>query len=420
MDSRIRNLDYAIQDIEVFISGDDTLTEAQKKELGGIRDSCQHVLKDCQHLLSKYSALESPGKDLKGRVTRASQRLTSEPEDVRDLRGRITSNITQLNRFNEGFTRDNVVRLVKGQDELTNRQGQQDHQEILDWLTPIDFAAQQSDFIRRRQPGTGQWLLDSPEYRKWVGVGSEALFCPGIPGAGKTILSSIVVENLQDTFHGDSSIGICYVYCNFRRNDEQKLDDLLASLLKQLARGQSPFPGSVKDLHDRHKERRSRPSTDEFCRTLYSVAAACSRVFIVVDALDECTTSDGCRPRLISELQELQASLGANILATSRFIPEITAKFKEAVQLEIRASESDIGTYLNGNLSHLPGFVSRNHELQDEIKQSIMKCVDGMLVDSPLPIYSDVSMLTSSRFLLANCTSILYEASVRRKLFVPL
>ncbi|KAK8851947.1 ankyrin repeat protein [Apiospora arundinis] len=385
--TELRNLEYAVRDIDVFIVGND-ITDTQKKDLCGIRDSCQDVLKDCQHLLSNYSALESPAKSLKGRTTRAWQRLTSEPHDVRDLRDRITSNVTQLNRFNEGFTRDNVVRIAKVQDEFVKRQGQHDHQEILDWLTPIDFAAQQSDFIRRRQSGTGQWLLDSPEYRKWVESRKGALFCPGIPGAGKTILSSIVVDHLQDTFHGDSSIGICYLYCNFRRSDEQKLDDLLASLLKQLAQGQSPFTDSVKDLYGRRKERRTRPSTDDLSRTLHLVAATYSRVFILVDALDECTASDGCRSQLISELQKLQADLGANILATSRFIPEITARFKEAVQLEIRASESDIDTYLSGNLSHLPGFVSRNLELQAEIKQSIIKCVDGMFLLAQLHLES--------------------------------
>ncbi|KAK8000389.1 hypothetical protein PG990_012989 [Apiospora arundinis] len=383
----LRNLEYAVRDIDIFISGND-ITDTQKKDLGGIRDSCQDVLKDCQHLVSNYSALESPVKGLKGRTTRAWQRLTSEPNDVRDLRDRITSNVTQLNRFNEGFTRDNVVRLAKVQDEFVKRQGLQDHQEILDWLTPIDFAAQQSDFIRRRQSGTGQWLLDSPEYRKWVEERKGALFCPGIPGAGKTILSSIVVNKLQDKFHGDSSVGICYIYFNFRRSDEQKLDDLLASLIKQVAQGQSRFPGSVKELYRRHKQRRTRPSTYEFSRALHSMVVPCSRVFIIVDALDECTVSDGCRSQFISELQKLQASLDVNILATSRFIPEITARFREAVQLEIRASESDISTYLNGNLSHLPGFVSRNLELQAEIKEYIIKYVDGMFLLAQLHLNS--------------------------------
>ena len=36
---------------------------------------------------------------------------------------------------------------------------------ILDWLTPIDYGPQQSDFMSRRQEGTGQWLLNSNEFQ---------------------------------------------------------------------------------------------------------------------------------------------------------------------------------------------------------------------------------------------------------------
>ncbi|KXX72875.1 hypothetical protein MMYC01_209212 [Madurella mycetomatis] len=28
--------------------------------------------------------------------------------------------------------------------------------EILEWITPINYGPRQSDFLRRRQPGTGQ------------------------------------------------------------------------------------------------------------------------------------------------------------------------------------------------------------------------------------------------------------------------
>ncbi|PMD29296.1 hypothetical protein L207DRAFT_642458 [Hyaloscypha variabilis F] len=59
-----------------------------------------------------------------------------------------------------------------GVDESNRRQENQERQlerqAILDWLTPIDYAPQQSDFIGRRQAGTGQWLLDSTEYQSWL------------------------------------------------------------------------------------------------------------------------------------------------------------------------------------------------------------------------------------------------------------
>jgi hypothetical protein len=107
-----------------------------------------------------------------------------------------------------------------------------------------------------------------------------------------------------------------------------------------------------------------------------------SRVFIVVDALDECQVSDGCRSRFLSEIFSLQAKCGINIFATSRFIPEITEKFNGSTSLEIRASNEDVRKYLDGHIFRLPGFVVRNPELQDEIKTEIVRLVDGMYVVS--------------------------------------
>ena len=116
----------------------------------------------------------------------------------------------------------------------------QDYQRraVLDWLDPADYAPQQSDYIGRRQAGTGQWLLDTAEFQEWVESNRQTLFCPGIPGAGKTILTAIVIDDLTARFHGDQSIGIAYIYFNFRRQDEQKAERLLANLLKQLSWGQ--------------------------------------------------------------------------------------------------------------------------------------------------------------------------------------
>jgi hypothetical protein len=261
-----------------------------------------------------------------------------------------------------------------------NQEQQQKRQTILDWLTPIDFVSQQHDFITRRHEGTGKWLLDSAEFKAWLEIDKQTLFCPGIPGAGKTILTSIVVEDLTARFHDDKGIGIAYLYCNFQRQHEQKIDDLLASLLKQLAESQLSLPGSVKDLYDRHKTKRTRPSLKEVSETLYTITKSYSRVFIIIDALDECQVCDSSRPKLLSNIFDLQAGTRANIFATSRFIPEISEKFSKAMRLEIRASNQDVQTYLDGHMSQLPGYVFDSSDLQNEIKTDIIKAVDGMYV----------------------------------------
>ncbi|KAH8680099.1 hypothetical protein BGZ60DRAFT_401309 [Tricladium varicosporioides] len=52
-----------------------------------------------------------------------------------------------------------------GVDESNQRQENQERQAILNWLTPTEFVSQQRDFIARQQEGTGQWLLDSGEFK---------------------------------------------------------------------------------------------------------------------------------------------------------------------------------------------------------------------------------------------------------------
>jgi Cdc6-like AAA superfamily ATPase len=246
------------------------------------------------------------------------------------------------------------------------------------WLTPVDYGTQQSDFLKRRQEGTGQWLLESAKYQTWLTTNKQTLFCPGIPGAGKTILTSIVVDHLTTKYSRDPKIGIAYVYCNFQRKDEQKLNHLLASLLKQLVQSQPSLPKSVKELYDRHYDQKTLPSLDDIIGTLRSVVSMYSWVFIIVDALDECQTDDGCRARLLSELFALQKTHETNLFVTSRPLPDIVSQFQNCESLEIRAIRNDVERYLEGHMDQLLSFVQGNRQLQTDIKTAISEAVDGM------------------------------------------
>ncbi|KAJ9131303.1 Ankyrin repeat domain-containing protein 50 [Pleurostoma richardsiae] len=296
-----------------------------------------------------------------------------------------------LIQHSQACLRDGLDGLQRRQD---NRGFIKERLTILDWLTPIDYAAQQNDFISRRQAGTGQWLLDSVEFKAWMQTQKETLFCPGIPGAGKTILTSIVIDELTNRFRNDETVGVAYVYCNFRRKHEQKAVDLVASLLKQLTQGRTSFPECVKSLYDKHRERRTRPSLDEISRTLQSVTVMYSRVFVITDALDECQTFDGCRLRFLEEIFVLQEKCEANIFATSRFIPEITKSFKKSTSVEVQAARGDMQRYLDGHMFRLPGFVGRSQTLQDEIKTNIVRSVQGMFLLAQLHLESLIGKIS--------------------------
>ena len=110
---------------------------------------------------------------------------------------------------------------------------------------------QQSDMISRRQEGTGEWFFESSEFKTWLNRTRETLFCPGIPGAGKTMQASIVVDYLSKTARTED-VGIAYMYCTYRNRLEQTPIRLIASLLKQLLQERRFIPEGLKKLYEHH------------------------------------------------------------------------------------------------------------------------------------------------------------------------
>ncbi len=240
---------------------------------------------------------------------------------------------------------------------------------------------QQSDLIGRRQEGTGQWLLVSKQFKDWVNGNGETLLCPGIPGAGKTMLASVVIDYLGKTIRHEprKAVGIAYVFCNYRNQQEQTSVNLLASLLKQLLQAEgSHISDDMRKFYEDHMRRGTRPTLDEVFQVFDLELRRYAQVYIVVDALDECSEDNSTRQHLLSKLRALQATSNINLMTTSRPIPTITQEFEGAIRLEIRAKEEDLQRYLEGHMNLLASCVKKSTSLQTSIKSEIIEAADGM------------------------------------------
>jgi hypothetical protein len=145
----------------------------------------------------------------------------------------------------------------------------------------------------------------------------------------------------------------------------------------------------VQLLYDQRKPNRPRASFEELANLLRSLAAAYSKVFVVVDALDECQTTNGCRQKFLTEIFNLVDQSETRFFATSRDIPGITERFTGTTKLEIRASPNDVRRYVESQTFRLPSFVARNPELQVQVATGIIRAVDGMYVPGSLCTWSD-------------------------------
>ncbi|KAK4078600.1 uncharacterized protein Triagg1_2931 [Trichoderma aggressivum f. europaeum] len=253
---------------------------------------------------------------------------------------------------------------------------------IVDWLTTANYGQQHDKHSETHKNGTSLWILKTDELQSWLNNSNQRLLCEGMPGAGKTILTSVVVDHLTEKIKKDSNIGMAYIYCSFKQpKSEQTTRSLLSSVLKQLAGGRETFPATTRSLYEQHKAKQTHASQEELIEDLKAVIELCSRVFIIIDALDECdlNTMYG----FVSELFTLQKHCNVNIFATSRFIPDIREWFTkvESSFLPIRALASDIATYLDTEMKQSStSLIKSNISLQEDIKREICEAADGMFL----------------------------------------
>ncbi|OAG12718.1 ankyrin [Paraphaeosphaeria sporulosa] len=282
-------------------------------------------------------------------------------------------------KYDTNVLQTHVPAIHSRVDEIQQDQVNAKHSKMVGWISPTNYPAQQSDIIRRRQKGTGQWFLNAPEFTTWLGEPKGTLFCPGIPGAGKTMVAAIAIEHLLNSTQS-SSVGVAYVYCNYKAQEGQDASSMLAAIVKQLVQGRPSMVEPVARLYEQHVDQGTKPSIEEIFSALREVVPKYSTVYVVIDGLDECRDSDGTRSQLLARLKDLQVGQDVRIMGTARFIPEIEAEFQTAMKLEIQASDEDVRRYIAGQTHRLPRCIQRDPALQITIQDKLVEAVDGMFL----------------------------------------
>ncbi|KAJ4857806.1 ankyrin repeats (3 copies) domain-containing protein [Trichoderma breve] len=290
----------------------------------------------------------------------AKELLMVVPAHAVEQMDNIASNVSGI--------RSDLTLAVECLVESRAHRNDQNDVKTLEWLSSLDYGAEHSDTLKRWQPGTGQWFLNSAEFREFIETKKQMIFCSGIPGSGKTVMAAAVIDYLHKQFNKNSRVGIAYFYFNFKKSDEQTPEAVFSSLLKQLVRQQPYLSENVKLLYETHTKNETRPSLMEILQAFQEAVETYLAVFIVIDAIDECATLDD--------------SPNLKLFTTSRHIPEISDRFQSALHLEVGATESDIRRYIDSRLAKLPrtSFISQNKSLQEEIKIRINAVVSKMFL----------------------------------------
>ncbi|KAJ7291119.1 ankyrin repeat-containing domain protein [Mycena rebaudengoi] len=270
-----------------------------------------------------------------------------------------------------------------------------ERKEIISWLSPANFFLQQETIFGRRQAGTGEWLLEHDRFKRWETGSGGILWGRGAPGAGKTVLASIVVNHL-DKSYADDNIGVACIYLNHKETHAQTTSNLLAGVWQQLVSGKQIASTSlVHQLFQKHSEKGTKPELAQIHELVRLAITEWSRVYIVVDALDE--TPEDNRQCLLNYLTDM----GPNVCLMLTLRHDVSLRNITAETFEIRVPEEDIQKYVEHQIN-VRLSVTTSSQLRKEIVAKILENVDRMFLLAKLHIES-----------LAACTTV---AAIRKRL----
>lgn len=192
-------------------------------------------------------------------------------------------------------------------------------------------------------------------------------------------MTCTVIDRLQSASQRKTKTGICYIYCNYKRTREQDTAFFLASMLKSLVWNLPSLPQSLTELYFNYKAKLSVPSVQDYIKIFETLKTELSPIYILIDAIDECTIENMVRDKFLDQLFTIQSLLQAKLMVTSRFIPEIEHRFRGMLSYEIRASDQDIRKYIDGRLTHsISNPILQEESSQGAMASKIIQAAKGM------------------------------------------
>ncbi|KAI9666681.1 MAG: hypothetical protein M1821_004617 [Bathelium mastoideum] len=244
--------------------------------------------------------------------------------------------------------------------EITQLEKRRQLSAIMEKLSPPNFQLDHEIATEQtKSSSTGQWIFENPIFRAWSNKESRAnplLYIHGVPGAGKTILASVIINRLLSL-----KIPVLYFYCKHNQHKKNTFGDILRALVAQSI---SQDGSSLSYIYEVCSTK-DRVMMTSMLEELLDVAFDSHNVsFVVLDGLDECTSGEA--EKAISWFVsrcEKQGSLDSGQIRLAcvgqrvETLQQLLSSAEE-ICLENKQHQRDIFTYVEG----------RAHDLKDEFE----------------------------------------------------
>jgi ankyrin repeat domain-containing protein 50 len=269
------------------------------------------------------------------------------------------------------------------QDSLEESKLLEKREKILNWLSRADPTTKHTASRQLHQPGSNHWILELSAFEAWKRTPGHTFWLHGIPGAGKTIICSTIIDHIAAFCKTRPQTQMAYYYFDFNDESLLRLGTFLQSIILQLSRQSGGLPDPVRSLYEQCDNGREMPGDGPLVSTLFDLLMEDKQTFIIIDALDECPKVE--RERFYQLITERIGHPPGryNFLLTSRKEADIEEAMTEISQLyDVPIQSGDVNADVR---LHVREFILGNkrlrkwpEELRSEIETSVVTGAEGM------------------------------------------
>jgi ankyrin repeat protein len=158
---------------------------------------------------------------------------------------------------------------------------------------PLDIRAALVQEKGNRVPGTCQWILTNPIYKRWLASQSQLLWLSGGPGKGKTMFAIFLTQELERLASQSTNVAVTFFFCgsSYRRNTAV---DVIRGILFRLLISHPSLYQYIKRHYEIQKgllfaDSSLEPLWDIFEKVIRDTGL--EAIYCVLDGLDECELS---------------------------------------------------------------------------------------------------------------------------------
>ncbi|CAD6575359.1 MAG: hypothetical protein ASARMPREDX12_007236 [Alectoria sarmentosa] len=251
---------------------------------------------------------------------------------------------------------DHRAMVLADQKQLEKRQREENRLRIIVMLQAVDYEAKHRKLQNLRHAGTGEWLFRQAEYVEWKTSNKSAfLCCRGIPGCGKSIIASNLIDNLISAVPAPATPAsdLIYYYCDHADQRTLQLDRILGSVLKQLFLNHEIAEHVESQILQIYAGGTRSPTDKALSEIFCSVVALRPNICIVFDGLDECEKF--VWQAILKIFKHLEATGQSTVKTFITCVEEGPVAhhltYFPCVQVSPTATAEDIGAFVTSSIS---------------------------------------------------------------------